>query len=84
MFNVNSLTLGDLAYFEKTTGRSLVGLDLESGMVADAMVTLVGLILYREGKAPTRDAAVELAADYTMDQATALIGIAGPTQSLGE
>lgn len=74
MININHLTLGDLAYFEQTTGKSILDLDMESGLVADTMVTLVALMLYRDGQASTREGARTLAEDYTMEQATALIG----------
>lgn len=84
MIDINRLTLGDLAYFEKTTGKSILELDMESGMVADAMVTLVALMLFRDGKAPTRDAARALAEDYTMEQATALIGTPEEATAQGE
>ncbi|MBF0967581.1 MAG: hypothetical protein HXK09_10730 [Actinomyces bouchesdurhonensis] len=72
---MNSLTLGDLEYYERKTGQPITSFDSEAGgALAPPMIAMCALMLYRGGGFATRDDAYTAATDLTMDEATALVG----------
>ncbi|WP_165215270.1 hypothetical protein [Schaalia sp. ZJ1691] len=79
----NSLTLGDLEYFEDQTGITFSAFDADT-MSAKAMRTLAGIALYRDGKATSREAATDRARDLTLEETTALIKINDDEATVGE
>lgn len=73
--DMNSLTLGDLEYYERKTGQPITSFDPDAGgMLATPMIAMCALMLYRRGGYQTRDDAYTAATDLTMDEATALVG----------
>ena len=82
--NMNSLTLGDLEYYERKTGQPITSFDPDAGgMLATPMIAMCSIMLYRRGGFATRDDAYTAATDLTMDEATALVGGAN-TDTAGE
>lgn len=73
--NMNSLTLGDLEYYERKTGQPITSFDPDAGgMLATPMIAMCSIMLYRRGGFATRDDAYTAATDLTMDEATSLVG----------
>lgn len=72
--NMNSLTLGDLEYYERKTGEPITSFDPEAGgKLASPMIAMCAVLLFRRGGYQTRDDAYTAAADLTMEDATALV-----------
>lgn len=72
--NMNSLTLGDLEYYERKTGEPITSFDPEAGgRLARPMIAMCAVLLFRRGGYQTRDDAYTAAADLTMEDATALV-----------
>lgn len=83
--NMNSLTLGDLEYYERKTGQPITSFDPEAGgMLATPMIAMCSIMLYRRGGYQSRDDAYTAATDLTMDEATALVGGATTDATAGE
>lgn len=82
--NMNSLTLGDLEYYERKTGQPITSFDPDAGgALATPMIAMCSIMLYRRGGYQTRDDAYTAATDLTMDEATSLVGGAN-TDTAGE
>lgn len=72
--NMNALTLGDLEYYERKTGEPITSFDPEAGgRLAQPMIAMCAVLLFRRGGYQTRDDAYTAAADLTMEDATALV-----------
>lgn len=72
--NMNSLTLGDLEYYERKTGEPITSFDPEAGgKLASPMIAMCAVLLFRRGGYQTRDDAYTAAAELTMEDATALV-----------
>nr|DAF88815.1 MAG TPA: hypothetical protein [Siphoviridae sp. ctcRb7] len=72
--NMNSLTLGDLEYYERKTGEPITSFDPDAGgKLASPMIAMCAVLLFRRGGYQTRDDAYTAAADLTMEDATALV-----------
>ncbi len=83
--NMNSMTLGDLDYYERKTGQPITSFDPEAGgALAAPMIAMCAIMLYRRGGYQTRDDAYTAATDLTMDEATRLVGDATTTDTAGE
>ena len=83
--NMNSMTLGDLDYYERKTGQPITSFDPEAGgALAVPMIAMCAIMLYRRGGYTTRDDAYTAATDLTMDEATRLVGDATTDTPAGE
>lgn len=72
--DMNSLTLGDLEYYERKTGQPITSFDPDAGgALAAPMIAMCAVLLFRRGGYQTRDDAYTAAADLTMEDATALV-----------
>lgn len=72
--DMNSLTLGDLEYYERKTGQPITSFDPDAGgALATPMIAMCAVLLFRRGGYQTRDDAYTAAADLTMEDATALV-----------
>ena len=77
--NLQSMTLGDLDYYERKTGQPITAFDPEAGgMLAGPMIAMCAIMLYRRGGHATRDDAYAAAGDLTMAEAAALVSEANP------
>lgn len=82
--DISSLTLGELAYFERRSGISLASFGEDGTPVAGPLMVLVGIALFRTGAYPTPEAAQKAAEDVPMNEAERLILIKDKAPAQGE
>lgn len=65
---MKTMTLGDLDFFEKETGTPFTSFGEEGQPMAEAMIVLAGLTMYKAGEFANRREAVTAARDLTLDE----------------
>lgn len=68
-----SLTVGDIEFFEHTTGTTFTALDEDNQPMGATLAALAGIGLYRAGRAPDRQTGVDMARDMPMMEAIDLM-----------